>query len=221
MKYVQVYDVETSGAISKGGGIISLGCVIANQKTLEVVDRITLYSKPPRLDDYWCKYAYNTHKLSRTEVQKFPAQSETVRKLMHFIHPYLKENEGPLPFIMHSVSFVDFNFIENMFMEEGLEESFEKLARKDLNVRTDLLFKEYRKTLGDTHRTLSNLSYACEEFDFKLNHHEVESDTLGCHHILRELTKYFGEAGVLPNGRSCIDWGCFNKIASEFTNESL
>lgn len=205
-KYIHVYDCEMSGPYRETSDIISLSCIVAKADTLEEVATYDALARPDH-PEAWSSRAEAVHGITLEKAMEQQSQKDLALGLLHFLKDFKNEDDSPMPFVMHSVSFVDYRFIKMLYDKLSLSRSFEKVASERHTIRTDMVFREWLK-LNNKPSNKTNLRVMAEEFRIKLDHHNSKSDTHACHQALAKMAPFFKERGGLYH--PTVDFSGFN-----------
>ncbi len=191
--YLAFVDVEMSNTSQgckgqKEGQMLSMSAVIADGEgpDFEIVNRFTGYMRPAYFDN-WSKHsAKYIHKISIEEAMTFPPCKKTLIAFLNFMLPYKNEDNSPIPFFFHGQYSLDYKLLRMVYRQLGLQGSIDKLFDVFHTISTYEMFVDYKEN-NNVKTANAQLSTMAEAFDIKLDHHEVESDTLACYEGFKSM----------------------------------
>jgi DNA polymerase III epsilon subunit-like protein len=187
--YVHFIDLETTGFSPSKNDVIEVAAIIAkkqNDGTLIRVDQFNEFCSPYH-EDRWTIGAEKIHRISKRRAFSEQHPRKLLIKYLHFLKEYKDKDNNPLLYVCHSKNFFDYRHHFNMFLKEGLQDSFNKVFSLERYESTINLAEKYISATGLENSKLPTLA---EYFNVELDHHNALSDANACFEIYKILKKY-------------------------------
>lgn len=200
-----VCDLETSGGDPIRNGIIA-ACFLVIDESDNVIDKFIRYVRPAdHTRKLWSLEAQGVHGISFEQVSGFMPNDQFCYELLCFLAPY--RGLFPREFICHANPkgwydhqkhdwkiwpWFDYNFLEWSFRKAFFGNGSEMVWSMYKVIHPDYLISTV-KMGKDAGYTKNSLNVWAERLGFKLNHHEMESDSYCCLETYKFLKAKHGQ----------------------------
>lgn len=168
--YYIINDVETSGRHKWYHDVISCGLVVVDER-LNIIDKF--YQECcPWMPKHFDHETVEIHGLSLPHLLQQQSSYQMCINILHFLNKYRNQLRIEyLPFIYHAINRFDFNFMDNLFLKNGLEFSFRKVFHRQHSFSTIKMARE----MGYEANDLKSWAGRMGEY---LDHHNALADTV-------------------------------------------
>lgn len=183
--YLFFTDIETTGFSPRKHDIIEIACLMVKECDNEYKVLSSFHETCcPYSKKNWTFGAEQMHGITFSEASTYQHPRKMLIKLLHFLNKY--RSESSFTFICHAKNHFDFNFLNEAFFKEQLQDSFKKVFNKDDYESTHDIASKYKSAFGVPDLKLSTLA---DYFDVDLDHHKALSDVECCLEIYKKLKK--------------------------------
>lgn len=181
-QYLLFVDVECTGFPTRGGylshDILTWSGIITDRK-FNIKDKITVKSRADSVQ-FWSEEAEEKHGISLLEAIRFQDPRNACLEIMSFLDPFRSEDNSPLIWVEHSLSWIDILFTQGLFIKNDLDYSLSRVVDRSFEISTIKLGRHFGEPKND-------LKIWAEKLNFKLDHHNSASDAHCCYLILKHL----------------------------------
>lgn len=172
-------DVETTGFDPIRNDIVSLCMIVTDQN----FNRVGMFYETcrPEFNKFYSEGAEKIHGFDRAQLESFQPRRNLCINLLHFLKEFRTPDKFH-PYIYHALKLFDFRFTDWAFRKENLHWSLYKMFDERFCESTIEMAR-------DAGYSPNKLNHWADRLDFKLDHHNAQSDT----ECLVETYKYLQE----------------------------
>jgi DNA polymerase III epsilon subunit-like protein len=179
-----VNDVETSGRHRWWHDVVSCGLVVLDHN-LNIIDKFYEECCPWYVKNFDHE-TVDIHGLSLNYLMRQQSSYQMCINILHFLDRYREKDRIVYrPFIYHALNRFDFNFMDNLFLKNGLEFSIRKMFHRHHSFSTIRMARQ----LGYENNDLKSWASRIGEH---LDHHNALSDTI----LTAKIFRHFMLKGV-------------------------